>query len=292
MRIAKLRVCLLGVSISAVSGLWGCKGCNNNPTTTTTNAGKAVATLVLTSELAGCAATNPITPTVTDWWNALPAAAHQSPFAGWRVSRSAANNCSTQIEAYRAVVTFNMGSVSSFKGLVQSASLVVKTHGALPPAAQNGGVVTAGPFGGSNSVTLMCPLMLGGGGTLQRFSPTMFSGPMPTVSALGSLDILAPTDSFPSGPGVQTVYTFPASLNTPGPVAGAVDPTTVAASGGNGSTFNTDVTSQVNAALNGGAPNMSWMLTSNQETLPGSLAVMNVFDCRTSYDIDLAITHY
>jgi hypothetical protein len=218
----------------------------------------------------------------------MPAADHQSPFAGWRASRSAPNNCSTQIEAYRALVTFNMTSVSSWKGLVSSAALVVKTHGALPPAAQTGGVVTAGPFGDPTSVTLMCPVSLGGGGTLQRFGPAA-ANTLPTVSGSGELHILGPADSFPAG---QVVYTFPPNLNNPGPVPGAVDPTTMSASGGNGSVFSTDVTSQVNAALNGGAPSMSWMLTANAETLPGSLTVQNVFDCRTSYDFDLQITHF
>jgi len=37
---------------------------------------------------------------------------------------------------------------------------------------------------------------------------------------------------------------------------------------------------------------MSWMLTANIETLPGSLAVQGVFDCRTSYEFVLQITHY
>jgi len=288
MRITGLQLSTLGISMFAVSLLNGCNGCNNNPpTTTTTMAGKSVATLVKTSGLAGCAATNPITPLVTDWWNTMAPANHQFPFAGWRASRSAANNCSTQIEAYRALVTFNMASVSSLKGLVSSASLVVKTQ-ALPPATQSGGVVTAGPSNSPTSVTLMCPLLLGGGGTLQRFGPAAAST-LPTVSGTGELDILGPTDSFPSG---QAVYTFPATLNSSGPVAGAVDPTTVTPSGNGGSAFSTDVTSQVNAALNGGAPGMSWMLTANAETLPTSLVVTGVFDCRTSYDFELQITHY
>lgn len=51
-----------------------------------------------------------------------------------------------------------------------------------------------------------------------------------------------------------------------------------------------DVTDQVTAALNGGFPGMSWILTSAFEgpltgPLPGGL------DCKTSYTFVLRLTH-
>jgi hypothetical protein len=54
----------------------------------------------------------------------------------------------------------------------------------------------------------------------------------------------------------------------------------------------TNVTSQINAALNGNFSSISWMLTSNFEgPLPGQLPTAASIDCRTSYDFDLRITH-
>jgi hypothetical protein len=100
---------------------------------------------------------------------------------------------------------------------------------------------------------------------------------------------LQPADSFPTG---QTVFTFPSTTPlVPGSVAGASSPTTVTANGSGGLVFNIDVTSQVNAALNGNAAGMSWMLDGSSEgTLPGPVAA--AVDCKTSYNFQLAITHF
>jgi hypothetical protein len=292
MHITRWQIALLALLIAAISALPACNGCNNTPTTTTTSVGKSVATLVKTSGLnlnTNCQTTVPPPPDVTNWWNTMPAANHQHPFAGWETWRNTPSGCSqSRIDAYRALVTFNTASVSNLKGLVQKAQLVVSTR-ALPPAAQNGGVVTAGPFGNPTSVTLVCPALLGGAGTLQRFGPAAATT-LPTVSTTGDLHILTAPEPFPAG---QVVYTFPPNLNSPGPVNGATDPTVVTASGNGGSVFTTDVTSQVTAALNGGASGMSWMLTANFEgPLPGTLPVPGSFDCKTSYDFDLQITHF
>lgn len=257
----------------------------------TTSVMKSVATLVKTSGLnldTNCTPTVPNPPDYTAWWNSLPAANHAFPFAGWETWRNTPAGCSqSRIDAYRALVTFNMASVSSLKGLVQTASLVVTTR-AMP--ADAGGAVTAGPFGNPTSVTLMCPSLIGGAGTLQRFGPAAV-GTLPNVSMAGELDILPAPTAFPTG---QVVYTFPPNMNSPGPVAGATDPTTATASGNGGSVFTTDVTSQVNAALNGGAAAMSWMLTANFEgPLPGTLPITGgSVDCKTSYNMDLQITHF
>lgn len=262
-----------------------------NPTTT--SVAKSVATLVKTSGLnldTNCTPTVPNPPDFNAWWSGLPTANHAFPFAGWETWRNTASGCSqSRIDAYRALVTFNMASVSNLKGLVQTASLVVTTR-AIPPGAQQGGAVTAGAFGNPTSVTLFCPLLIGGAGSLQRFGPSA-AGTLPNVSTAGELDILPAPTAFPSG---QLVYTFPPNMNSPGPVAGATDPTTGTASGNGGSVFSTDVTNEVNAALNGGAAGMSWMLTANFEgPLPGTLPSSGgSVDCKTSYNLDLQITHF
>jgi hypothetical protein len=282
---------LLAVLIVATSTFPACTNCNNNPTTATISVGKSVATLVKTSGLdlnTNCSSTVPPTPDIMNWWNTVQAAKHMHPVAGWETWRNSASGCSqSRIDAYRALVTFDMPSVSNLKGRVQKAQLVVSTQ-AIPATAQNGGIVTAGPFGNPTSVTLMCPALLGGAGTLQRFGPAA-ANTLPAVSTSGNLDVLAAPDSFPAGP---VVYTFPPNLNTPGSIAGALDPT-VSSVNTTGSVFTTDVTGEVTAALNSGASGMSWMLTANFEgPLPGLLPVPGSFDCKTSYDFDLQITHY
>jgi hypothetical protein len=184
------------------------------------------------------------------------------------------------VDEYRAVVTFNLTSVSNLKGLVQNAELVVTTR-ALPPAAGPGVAVTI-----PGIVALACPRGIGGAGSLVRFGP---GATTPTTSAAGSLQMLGATDPFPTGSG--TVYTIPAS-NASGAVTPATSPTTIAPNGTGGTTITTDVTGAVTAALNANATGLSWMLTSNFEgLLPGDLPAAGTVDCRTSYDFDLRITH-
>jgi len=263
----------------------GCDGCDKK--TTTTSVGKSVATLQVTTSLAGCAGTPP-PPLATepqDWWNAMPAANHLYPFAGWEVFQPGPTaGCSTlRLDAYRAVVTFNLGSVSNLKGLVQKADLVVQTR-AMPPA--TGTTLTSGPLGAAGSINLLCRSLEGGAGALVRFGP---AAAVPTTTPTGDFQMIG-TATFPAG--TNTVYSFPTSAAA-GSVAGATDPTTVSPSGTGGSVFTTDVTGAVTAALNANAQGLSWMLTSNTEgALPGALTTPGDFDCRTSYNFDLQITHF
>jgi len=264
--------------------------CNPKPITPiVTVVSKSVATLEKTSGLglSNCMPESPTPPNTQSWWAALPVANHQHPFAGWETWRNGAPGCSqSRIDVYRALVTFNMASVSNLKGLVQKAELIVNTR-AIPAGARRGGAVTVGPFGNPTSVTLLCPELIGGAGTLQRFGPAA-AGTLPTVSAVGELVMLG-ADPFPAG---QMVYTFPLNMDTPGPIAGATSPTTGTANGTGGAIFSSDVTGAVNAALNGNFAGLSWMLTSNFEgPLPGAIPVTGNIDCKTSYDLDLRITH-
>ncbi len=280
---------VVGATIFAVATITmftGCNGCNtNNPTTT--SVGKSVTTLQKTFSLANCTGTNPpVLPTEPqDWWNAMPAANHQYPFAGWEVFQPGPTaGCATlRLDAYRAVVTFNLASVSNLKGLVQKAELVVATR-ALPPA--TGTTLSSGPFGQAGSINLFCPTLQGGAGALVRFGP---AAAVPTTSGTGNFEMLG-ANPFPTGTNV--VYTLPSSFHS-GAVAGATSATTASPSGNGGSTFTTDVTGAVTAALNANATGMSWMLTSDTEgPLPGGLSTPGDFDCRTSYSFDLRITHF
>lgn len=232
-----------------------------------------------------CSGQTPPAPDVTAWWNALPPANRRYPFAGFEVWGGMGGCQQSLADVYRAVVTFDMAGVSSLRGLVQRADLIVETR-AMPDSA--GRLVSIGPLGTTSQVNASCPRLLGGGGQLQRIPPAA-AGSLPPVQGTGILHQLADTDPLPGG---QAVYTFPPQF-TAGPIAGATNPTTLSASGTGGSVFVTDVTSSVNAALNGNFAGMSYVLTSGFEG-PVNFAVPeghNV-DCKTSYDVRLRLTHY
>lgn len=279
----------LAAILSTTAMLVACKPGAVTPQVT--SVGRSVATLVKTSGIQlgeDCGPSTPAAPDIPAWWSGLQPSNHQYPFAGYETWRDSHTNCTkSRLDVYRAVVTFNMASISNLKGLVTKAELIVATR-ALPASARRGGVVTVGPLGVAGSITLMCPDQLGGAGALVRFGPN--AGPLPNMSGSGELHQLPAPDPFPTG--TNTVYTFPQVLSA-GPLSGATDPTTLTASGNGGSVFATDVTGAVNAALNANMPGLSWMLTSNFEgPLPAALPMTagNV-DCKTSYEFDLRVTH-
>lgn len=277
----------------------------NKPTPKVTSVGKSVVTLHKASPLAGCGEdmmpTSPppgtSSPAPMDWldpqawWAAQPAQNKLYPFAGWTAFQPGPGGCrGVRTDSYRAVAVFNMTSVSQLRGLVQKAELVVSVR-ALPPAQGPGGVITAGPLGQAGSITLFCPQSLGGAGSLVRFGP---NAPVPAANSTGSFDMLG-ANAFPAGTNV--VYTLPTFLvpnqSIVGPITSATDPSTIGISGDGRAIIVTDVTGQVTAALNGNFGTMTWMLTSNFEgSLPAAFNVPGTFDCRTSYDFDLRITHF
>jgi hypothetical protein len=269
------------VALALLPALAACPG-NKEVTPIVTSVGRAVGTVVKTSGVA-VACGGALAPDPVAFYAAKAPADQLFPIAGFELFRTPA--CAqARLDAYRGLVSFNMASVSNLKGLVTKAELVVTVH-ALPPAA--GSVVT---FAGFFNAT--CPAMFGGGGSLERFGPAAAATIAPLVQASGKLTMIDP-GPFPTG---NTVYTFPSTLPTTGsapfPVTGAASPTTMSASGNGGVTFVTDVTSQVNAALNGNAAAMSWMLTSVFETTPpAALPPGGNRDCRTAYEMDLRLTH-
>jgi hypothetical protein len=261
---------LLGLLV-ITAALAGCNGNGGGITPTTTDVGSSVATMVKTTGLVDPVNTcNPATPPAPDAqanFDATPLANRLFPAVGFETWRNTTDGClESRLDTYRALVTFNMSSVSNLKGLVTKAELVVLSH-ILP----------------SGVGTPSCIAMTGGAASLVRFGP---NATLPSLSAGGSLIKLQPSDSFPTG---NTVFTFPSPWAS-GPVAGATDPTTTLASGTGGATFTVDVTSQVNAALNGGTAGMSWMLTSAMEG-PLSTPVTTAADCKTLYGFRLTLTH-
>jgi hypothetical protein len=275
----------LGASLLFVVTLSACGNCPGTNPPQVTSVGKSVTTLQLTSTMTGCAGTAPRQLPVEpqDWWNAMPAANRQYPFAGWETFQAGVGGCAqTRVDAYRAVVTFNLASVSQLKGLVTSAELVVQTR-AMPSGV--GTTLNAGPLGVAGSVNLFCAASMGGIGGLVRFGP---NDPVPTTSPTGNFEMLG-ASPFPAGGG--TVYTLPTSF-VAGPVAGATHPTTASLTGSGGSVYTTDVTTSVSTALNGNHPGISWMVFGNFEgPLPAALTVSAGTDCRTPIDFDLRVTH-
>jgi hypothetical protein len=249
----------------------GCNGNGGGITPVTTDVGSSVATLVKTGGLVDTTNTcNPATPPAPDvqaFWDGLSPANKLAPVVGFETWRNTTDGClESRLDAYRALVTFNMSSASSLKGLVTKAELIVLTH-ALP----------------SGAGTASCIAVTGGAATLQRFGP---GATLPSLSAGANLIKLQPSEAFPTG---NTVFTFPSPWAS-GTVAGAADPTATVASGTGGAVFTVDVTGQVNAALNGGFAGMSWMLTSAMEG-PLAAPVTSAVDCKTSYTFKLTLTH-
>lgn len=267
----RIKIRLVSFGLMAVAAVF-LAGCPVQPKTTLV--GLSVGTLVKTSGLVDPVNTcNPAVPSAPDiqaWWNAMPPNNRTFPFVGFELWRNTTDGClESRLDVYRALVTFNMASVSNLKGLVQKAELIVSTR-ALPAG-----------VGGHTS----CIAFTGGAGSLVRFGPAA-AGTLPAVSGAGTLDRLQPAEAFPSGP---TVFTFPSPWAV-GNVAGAASPTMTMASGTGGAAFTVDVTSQVNAALNGGFAGMSWMLTSAFEG-PITAPVGTPVDCKTSYSFQLRLTH-
>jgi hypothetical protein len=250
--------------------------CTPGPPITTiiTPVGLAVGTVVKTGGIIDvnndCSTAVPPAPNIQTWWSNQSPTNRLFPFVGFEIWRNTFDGCtSTRLDVYRALVTFNMAGVSQLKGLVKSATLAVNTR-ALPA---------------STAADPRCIRFTGGAGTLDRFGPTVTGLP---VSANGRILQLQPADPFPAG--TNTVFTFPSPWAS-GPVPGASNPTSTLASGTGGATFSVDVTNQIIAALNGGFPEMSWMLTSGFEgPLPGISATS--VDCKTSYSFALSIEHY
>ena len=247
-----------------------------------TSVGKSVATYEKFDGMDGC--TTVPAPDPQAWWVSVPAANRRYPFAGWETWRNLTGGCAnTRVDQYRAVTTFNLASVANLKGLVQKAELVVLTR-AFPADVDT--TITVRIAGQTGTVVLRCPAGIGGAGALVRFGP---NAAVPSTTTAGEFVMLG---SAPFPAGTSTVYTMPARFQA-GPLTGATSPTTVAPTGGGQTTFTTDVTGAVTAALNADAPSMSWMLTSSFEgPLPGQLPDAGTVDCKTSYDFDLRITHY
>jgi len=231
-------------------------GCPNPAQPITTPVGLSVATLVKTTGFVdsthNCNPAVPPAPDAQGQWNAQSPAGKTAPFAGFQIWRNTTDGClESRKDVYRALATFNMASVSNLKGLVQTVTLTVKSQ-AIPS-----GVGAPG-----------CPAMTAGAGTFERFGPGA-AGTLPAVSGAGSFDVIPPAGSFPTGQAVSV---------TPTP------------SGTGGFVFTLDVTSQVNAALNGGISEMSWMVDSSLEGPLPAPATAQV-DCRTSISFGMTITH-
>ena len=251
-------------------------GCPGGIQTKTTLVGSSVGTLVKTSGLVDvtntCTPAVPPAPNVQAWWNGLPPVNRTFPFAGFELWRNTTDGCtSSRVDAYRALVTFNLASVSALKGLVSKAELIVSTR-ALP----------AGATGGNPA----CVAFTGGAGTLERFGATTTSS-FPPVSGPGSLTVLAPADAFPTG---SVVFAFPRPWAS-GSVPGATIPTTTLASGTGGASFTMDVTNQLTGALNAGASGWSWAVTSAFDGPLTAPVPAGGLDCKTSYDFQLRLTH-
>jgi hypothetical protein len=272
---ASIRV-ILPAALGAVAAIAAACTPGSAPTPITTLVGSSTASVVKTSGIIdvnnNCTPAVPPAPNVAAAWNAQPPINKRFPIAGFEIWRNTTDGCtSTRLDAYRGIVTFNLAPLSNLKGLVTHADLIV-TPRALPAG------IGAHPA---------CIAFTGGAGTLDRFGPATV-GNVPPMNAAGTLVQLAPPDPFPAG--TNTVFTFPRPWAS-GTIAGASNPTSTLASGGNMAVFTVDVTNSVNAALNSNTPGLSWMVTSAFEGPLPAPSPTSV-DCKTPYDLRLSLTHF
>ncbi len=263
----------VGISIVAVTSA-ACRG--PAPTPITTLVGSSTATVYKTSGIIDvtntCTPAVPAAPDVPGTWNAQSPTNKRFPIAGFEIWRNTTDGCTTtRLDVFRGIVTFNLAPHANLRGLVTQADLIVSPR-ALPAG------MGAHPA---------CITFTGGAGTLDRFGPATV-GNVPPMNAAGTLIQLAPSAAFPAG--TNTVFTFPRPWAA-GVIAGASNPTTTSAAGGNIAAFTVDVTGSVNAAINSNTPGLSWMVTSGFE---GPLAAPSPtsVDCKTPYDLRLRLTHF
>src|SRR5262249_49473144 len=127
------------VAALGVAGVFlsGCpNGCQNPPQLITTPVGVSVATLVKTTGFVdtshNCNPAVPPAPDAQGQWSSQSPSGKMAPFAGFQIWRNTTDGClESRKDVYRALATFNMASVSNLKGLVQTATLTVKSQ-AIP----------------------------------------------------------------------------------------------------------------------------------------------------------------
>jgi hypothetical protein len=220
----------------------------------------------------------PFAPDIQAWWDGLSPTNKQSPFVGYETWRNAAFDCTTsRVDDYHGLFTFNLASVANLRGLVVSAELIVSSRAVPAPFPSFPGAVSGGILG--------CQTFTGGAGALERFGPAA-AATLPAASGAGVLHILQ-SDPIPVG---DVVFTFPRPW-VAGPVAGATSPTSTVASGTGGATFTVDVTNPVSAALSAGAAGLSWALSTDFVGPMDRPVGTTPRVCKTSYDMQLSITH-
>lgn len=206
-----------------------------------------------------------------DWWRSLPTT--QPPrsglhaVVGFEILFDAQGGASKfRQDLYRAGFSYDLTSNQNLRGLVTKAELTFSS--AVLPSG-------IGPKS-------LCQPFTGGGGSLIVLAPaaTLPTAPL-RMAYLGSANNATP---FPSG---TRVFSIPQPW-----VSGTVAPgVTTMATGQGTASFTVDVTALVNAALNRGATELSFMVSGSDEANvmvfpPGTM------DCKTTYRIDdLVITH-
>ncbi len=204
-------------------------------------------------------------PRPQSWWNALRPG--QSPKAvgegvvGFHLWVNPTGTCRNfRQDLYRTLLAYDLQPSASLKGLVTKATLTVNAK-VLPLTRPN---------------SLCEPFTAGGGGLVRLPANT-------TMPSSGFAE-LAPNQAFPAGP---VIFSFPQPW-----LAGQIAPGVSSFDGGGQrASFNVDVTTHVNQALNSGSNRLVFAISGSDEAMR-SVRPPNEFDCRTIYSVtSLVIDH-
>jgi hypothetical protein len=206
------------------------------------------------------------------WWRSLPTS--QPPrsglhaVVGWEILFDTRGNDSKfRQDLYRAGFGYDLTSRQNLRGLVTKAEITFSSA-VLPSGA---------------GVIALCQPITGAGGSLLVLAP---SARLPVAALkmayLGSANAATP---YPSG---SKIFSIPQGPFIPGTIANGV---VMSPTGLGLAHFTVDVTAYVNAALERGATELSFMLTSSDEDAITAFPPSG-HDCKTVYKFDeLVIKH-
>ena len=257
----------LVVALASAASL-ACPG--NPPTPLTTTLNPSVRDLAIRQGLVDptndCSVATPPSPPAPDaWFNSLPISAPpktvNNGIVGFNVWRNTHDGClEARQDLYRTRFAYDLSGIQNLKGLVTAAQLSFAA------------VVLPAPSG------IFCQAMTGGGGSLFRL-------PVGTALPPAMFTLLPPNSSF-----TTTGRVF--GMTNPW-IAGTIQPgVTTLATGTGGASFSVDVTQQMQGALNQNAGDMTFEISSSDETRI-TTSPSGSTDCRTIYRVGpLVITHY
>lgn len=215
---------------------------------------------------------SPTWPEIEDWWRSLPTT--QPPregleaVVGWEILYDTrGTDDKFRQDLYRAGFSYDLSTRQNLKGMVTKATMTFSCYVLPSGVAPN----------------TLCQPMTGAGGSLLVLAPaaTLPVAPL-DLAYLGSMNGAAPY------PSASRLFSIPQGPYISGTIAPGV---TTSPTGQGTASFTVDVTAHVNAALERGALQLSFMLSGADEAMPAAF-LSTPKDCKTIYKFgELVIQH-